>query len=118
MTANTPASRKAKGREFQKEIRQSIVDNCHLDQNDLKSTSMGCGGIDLWPSAQARLIFPYAVECKRTEKLNLAAAIAQCEINANSEGLAPLLVFRKNRGRAWAVLPWDVFIKLASPFDK
>jgi hypothetical protein len=35
MTANTPASRKAKGREFQQEIRNAIIKELNLDENDL-----------------------------------------------------------------------------------
>jgi predicted RecB family endonuclease len=117
MTANTPASRKAKGREFQQEIRNAIIKELNLDENDLKSTSMGASGIDIFLAASARDMFPYAIECKRTEKLNINAALAQCEINAKKEGLRPLLVFRRNRGKAWAVVEWDEFLRLASPFS-
>jgi hypothetical protein len=41
MTANTPASRKAKGRRLQQAVRQDLVDHLGIDPGDVQSTTDG-----------------------------------------------------------------------------
>lgn len=65
---------------------------------------MGESGIDIKLSALARKLFPYAVECKNTEKLNLFEAWNQATANAEKENLSPLLIVKKNRTKAVMVL--------------
>ena len=63
MTANTPASRKAKGRRLQQAVRQDLVDRLGIAPGDILSTAMGQSGCDLYLSPAARTIFPFGVEC-------------------------------------------------------
>ena len=67
MTANTPQSRKAKGRHLQQKIRDDIINTFKLTENDVRSTSMGAKGCDILLSENARINFPYAIECKSQE---------------------------------------------------
>lgn len=53
----------------------------------------------------------YAVEVKMVEKLNVWAALAQCEAAAAATD-TPLLCFRRNRSRWYAALPLDDLIPL------
>ena len=46
MTANPPASRKAKGRRLQQEVRQDLVDRLGIAPGDILSTGMGQTGSD------------------------------------------------------------------------
>jgi len=73
---------------------------------------MGSPGSDLITSNAARKTFPFSVECKRAEKLSIYAAIDQAEANAEKDRLHPLIVFRKNRSRAYVTLRLDDFIAL------
>jgi len=113
MTANTPSTRKAKGRSLQNFVHDSITETFpELEFGDVKKAIMGESGIDIKLSPHARRIFPYGVECKNTEKINIWAAIIQCEDNAIKEKLTPLLVIKRNRMDPHIVLRWSDFIKL------
>lgn len=113
MTANTPSSRKAKGRTLQNFVHNNILLNFPtLEDGDVKKAIMGESGIDIKLSPHARRIFPYGIECKNTEKINIWSAINQCEDNAIKEKLTPLLVIKRNRTDPHVVLKWDDFIKL------
>ena len=112
MTANTPASRKAKGRRFQQAVRQDLVDRLGIDPGDILSTAMGQSGCDLYLSPAARERFPFGVECKAQETISLPAWWRQCTANAEKEGLTPLLVLKQSRREALAVLRWSDLLSL------
>ena len=114
MTANTPASRKAKGRRLQQAVRQDLVDRLGIDPGDILSTGMGQSGCDLYLSPAARERFPFAVECKAQEAIALPAWWRQCTRNAEAEGLAPLLILKQSRREALAVLRWEDLLALLS----
>jgi hypothetical protein len=115
MTANTPRTRKAKGRGFQDFVHAEILTAFpELTEHDVKKSIMGECGIDIKLSTHARKIFPYAVECKNMEKINIWATIKQCEENAIKEHLTPLIVFKRNRAEPHVVLKWEDFLKLVS----
>ena len=112
MTANTPASRKAKGRRLQQAVRQDLVDRLGIDPGDVQSTAMGQSGCDLYLSPAARERFPFGVECKAQEAIALPAWWRQCTANAEAEGLAPLLVLKQSRREPLAVLRWSDLLAL------
>ena len=112
MTANTPASRKAKGRRLQQAVRQDLIDRLGIDPGDILSTAMGQSGCDLYLSPAARERFPFGVECKARETISLPAWWKQCETNASKVGLVPLLVFKRNREEPLAVLRWTDLLSL------
>jgi len=112
MTANTPASRKAKGRVFQQQLREDLITHLDINPDDILSTAMGQGGCDLYLSPAARSIFPFGVEAKRCETISLPAWWKQCESNASKVGLIPLLVFKRNREEPLAVLRWSDLLAL------
>ena len=112
MTANTPASRKAKGRRFQQAVRQDLIDCLGIDPGDILSTAMGQSGCDLYLSPAARDRFPYGVECKHQEAIALPAWWRQCTANAEKEGLTPLLLIKRNREEPLAVLRWGDLLAL------
>jgi len=114
MVATTPKSRKQKGKAFQNRVRQDLVDRLGIDPGDILSTAMGQSGCDLYLSPAARTIFPFGVECKAQERIALPEWWKQCARNAAAEGLTPLLVFRRNREDALAVLRWEDLLALLS----
>ena len=114
MTANTPASRKAKGRRLQQAVRRDLVDRLGIDPGDILSTGMGQSGCDLYLSPAARERFGFGVECKAQERIALPEWWKQCTRNAEAEGLAPLLVLKQSRREALAVLRWEDLLSLLS----
>tara|TARA_R110002050_G_scaffold7440_3_gene28827 strand:+ start:10103 stop:10438 length:336 start_codon:yes stop_codon:yes gene_type:complete len=104
-------SAKAKGRNLQKWVRDLILESYPaLEPDDVRSTSMGAGGEDVQLSPAARKCFPYSVECKNVEKLNVWAAYEQAE--ANSGDYEPLLIMKKNRKKPLVVMDAETFINL------
>ena len=70
-------SRKAKGRRLQQKFMQLLIEKLDIDSEDIESRSMGAGGEDLIMSNAARHKFPFSIECKNQEKLNIWAAWEQ-----------------------------------------
>ncbi len=110
----TPQSSKAKGRRFQQEIRDIIIQTTGINPGDILSRGMGQQGTDIYLSTPARNKFPFAVECKNTERLSIWEAIRQTETNAAKESLIPMLAFRRNRHKPYIAIPADEFFKLWS----
>ena len=105
------SSAKAKGRNLQKWVRDAILESFpSLEPDDVRSTSMGCGGEDLQLSPAARKKFNFSVECKNVEKLNVWAAYEQASANCGKH--EPLLVMKKNRKKPLVVMDAEEFIKL------
>ena len=109
-----PQCAKAKGRRLQQEVAASIRRAFpHLGETDVASVAMGRAGEDIVLSPAAESVFPYSVECKCVERLNVWSALAQASRNA-SEEKTPILAIRRNRQEAHAVVPWDHFVALVA----
>lgn len=116
MVANTVQSRKSKGRLLQKAVAAQILKSFpHLHESDVQSTSMGAGGVDVKLSKAAQDVFPFAIECKATEKFNIWDAWKQASYNAKD--LNPLVVHRKNHTKALAIVDLEYFVELHRQCD-
>ena len=104
-----PQSAKAKGRLFQQWVRDMLIEERNIHPEDIESRSMGAGGEDLIMARDARQKFPFSIECKNQEKLNVYEAYAQA--CANSGDPAPILFMKKNRKKPLVVLDAEWFIK-------
>jgi len=111
MARLTTRSAKAKGRRLQQFVRDVFLRFApNLEQDDIRSTTMGESGEDVQLSPAARKVYPYSVECKNVEKLNIWEAISQCKKNA--KGHTPLVVFKKNGHEVYIAIPFTKFMKL------
>lgn len=107
-----PSSAKAKGRRLQDYIRDRILATFpELEPDDVRGAIMGESGVDVKLSPAARRLFPWAVECKNQQRLNIWAALAQTEGNAG-DTTKPLLVFSRNRTSTYVALDLDDFLEL------
>lgn len=105
-------SAKAKGRKLQTEVKQLILDAFpSLEEDDVKTAIMGESGEDIKLSPAARKLFPYSVECKNTEKLNIWSALEQAETNTKA-GLHPIVFFRRNRSKTYVVIEAEHFLNV------
>lgn len=96
-----PRSAKAKGRRLQNQIRDLILENFpQLEPDDVRPAIMGESGEDIKLSPAARKLFPYSVEAKNVEKLNVWSALEQSSKNAG-EDAEPLLFFKRNRSKLY-----------------
>lgn len=107
------SSKKAKGRGLQKNIKNILLEcfKGQLEEDDIRSTSMGASGVDLLLSPAAQKLIPFAIECKNQERLNIWSAIEQAEKNA-TQTLKPLVVFKKNYSKTYVALELNEFLAL------
>jgi hypothetical protein len=107
----TPAAGKDKGRRLQQWIMNMILERFpSLDPDDVTSRSMGCGGEDILMSPKARAKFPFSIEAKNSERLNIYKAYGQACENSGDQH-EPLLIIKKNRSRPLAVVDAEWFIR-------
>jgi len=107
-------SRKAKGRRLQNQFMQLLIEKLDIDPEDIESRSMGAGGEDLIMSKAARNKFPYSIECKNQERMNIWSAWDQAN---NNKGIyEPLVVIKKNGVKPLVVLDAENFLDMIKEF--
>ena len=103
-------SAKAKGRKLQQWVRDILIEELEIHKEDVESRSVGAGGEDLIMSRAAREKFPYSIECKNQEKVNVWEAMKQAESN---KGLyTPVVIIKRNRSRPLVLIDAEEFINL------
>ena len=105
-----PQSAKAKGRRLQQQFRELLIEEVGIHPEDIESRSMGAGGEDLIMARAARQKFPYSIECKNVEKLNVWEAYKQAE--ENSKDYEPVVVMKKNNHKTLVVIDAEHFVKI------
>ena len=108
-------SAKAKGRRLQQWFRDLLIDKLGIHKEDIESRSMGAGGEDLIMSRSARNKFPYSIECKNQEKINIWESYKQAE--ENSKDYEPVVVMKKNNHKTLVVLDAEHFVKIHKDSD-
>ena len=105
-------SAKNKGKRLQNKIRDLILEkfNAKLEPDDVRSQIMGMSGEDIVLSPAARRLFPFSVECKNQESLNIWSSLEQAEGNSGKH--TPLVIFKRNRSKIYAVLEFEELLKL------
>ncbi len=103
-------SAKAKGRRFQQWIRDKLIELLSIHPEDIESRSMGAGGEDLILARVARLAFPYSIEAKCQERVNLWDAYKQAE--ANCGDYEPIVFLKRNNHKPLALVDAEHFIRL------
>ena len=103
-------SAKAKGRRFQQWVRDKLIEVLSIHPEDIESRSMGAGGEDLIMARAARESFPYSIECKNQEKINLWESYKQA--TENSGKYEPVVFIKRNNHKPLVVVDADYFINL------
>ena len=103
-------SAKSKGRRLQQWLRNVLVESLNIHPEDIESRSMGAGGEDLIMSSAARKSFPYSIECKNQEKINIWSAYQQAQ--ENSKGYTPIVVLKRNNVKPLILIDAESFIDL------
>ena len=103
-------SKKAKGRRLQQWVRDLLIEKLDVHPEDIESRSMGAGGEDLIMSRAAREKFPYSIECKNQESLNIWKSYEQAQQNCGD--YEPIVVIKRNNVNPLVLVEADYFIKL------
>ena len=103
-------SAKAKGRRFQQWVRNQLIEKLNVHPEDVESRSMGAGGEDLIMARAAREKFPYSIECKNQEKLNVWESYSQAV--ENSKNYEPVVVIKRNNHKPLIVVDAEYFVGL------
>ena len=104
-------SAKNKGKRLQNKVRDLLLEVFNdLEPDDIRSAIMGESGEDIKLSPAARKLIPYSFECKNQEKLNIWDSLNQAE--ENSGDYSPVLIFKRNRSKTYAVINIEKFIEL------
>ena len=118
MTIKT-SSCKAKSRNLQNFVAGVLrITFPSLHETDFAPAIMGESGTDIKLSHAARQIFPWAVECKNQEHINIWESWNQTEMNGLKEKLKPLLIFKRNRSEVLAVMKFSDFVMLVKEVKK
>ena len=106
-----PASAKAKGRTLQKLVRDTIL-KCSpsLEQDDVKSTSMGAQGEDVQLSPAARRQYPISIECKSRANYAFYKDYDQA-VNNCPKDCEPVLICKANHRSPVVIVDMDWFFR-------
>lgn len=109
------SSAKAKGRRACQELRDLILKAFpEIKPEDIRVTASGSNGEDLQLSNLAAGLFPYAVEVKNQERLNIWQSLLQTSLHSQKTGLEPLLAFRRNHSDMFVAIRVEHFLLLAA----
>jgi len=109
-------SRKAKSRYLQNIVKDKITKLFRLPTGAIRTSNTGEGGEDIkLLSLTAKKVFPYSTECKNSElHIGLYKNFKQAKKHSHRE---PLLVVKKNREPALAIVTLDHFFELIERDD-
>ena len=103
-------SAKAKGRRLQQWVRDLLSEKLNVHPEDVESRSMGAGGEDLIMARAAREKFPYSVECKNQEKVNVWESYSQAV--ENSTDYERVVVIKRNNHKPLVIVDAEYFVGL------
>ena len=104
-------SAKSKGRRLQNQVKELLLEAfTELEPDDIRTAIMGETGEDIKLSPAARREITFSFECKNQEKINIWESLNQAE--ENSGDYPPVLIFKRNRSKTYAVLEIDDFIDI------
>ena len=101
---------KAKGRRLQNWTRDTLMSLFGFTDEEVRCAIMGESGADVELSGRAKKSFPFAIECKCTERFNIYRAYEQA--CAHTDDLEPLVIFKSNRMKTLAILDAEKFMEI------
>lgn len=114
----TVSSAKAKGRALQQWVCQQVSDLTGFpytpgdDDSPIRSREMGQPGSDVVLKAEVRRVFPFSIECKSSESLNLTEAIGQAQSNKASDTDWMVVHRRRALPMDIVIMSWEAFAVL------
>ena len=113
------SSAKAKGRRLQQWVRDLILDLFPtLQEDDVKSTSMGAGGEDVQLSPAARRLLPITIECKNKKAFAVYRDYDQATNHSCKSNGEPVLVIKGDRRKPLVVVDATHYFRLLREVSK
>ena len=103
-------SAKAKGRRLQQWFRDLLIEELEVHPEDIESRAMGAGGEDLIMARAARAKFPYSIECKNQESVNVWKSYEQAV--ENSGNYEPIVIIKRNKSKPLVLIDAEHFVSL------
>lgn len=111
------SSAKAKGRRACAELADMLLRMTpELQKDDILVTPSGVTGDDLRFSPAAQKYFPWNVEVKNVEKLNIWSALNQAYSREQMDRHA-ILFFKRNRADMFVTMKADYFLKIVNDLN-
>ena len=105
-----PQSAKSKGRKFQQWVRDLLIEKLDIHPEDIESRSMGAAGEDIMMARSARNSFPFSIECKNQQSVNIWKAYEQAE--ENSGDYEPIVFLKRNNTKPLVLVDAEYFVEL------
>jgi hypothetical protein len=96
-------------------VRDLILETFPLEQDDVRSTSMGATGEDVQLSPAARRFVPFQIECKNKSKSQVHTYYNQAKEHGQHE---PLVITKMDRDIPLAVLSAETFFQLLKQLNE
>lgn len=112
------SSRKGKGRSLQQFVCTQISEMLNIpyvqsdDESLIRSREMGQAGTDVVLRGEAQQRFPFNVECKNTESLNITSVVQQAEANRKDPYNWLIVHKRKILPDPVVIMSWPAFVAL------
>ena len=110
------SSAKQKDRKLQQWVRDKLIEELGVHPEDIESRPMSSQGEDLIMARAARKKFPYSIECKNQESVNVWKAYEQSE--ENSGDYEPICFIKRNNQKPLVVVDAEYFVKLHVSSDR
>ena len=105
-----PQSAKSKGRKFQQWVRDLLIEKLDIHPEDIESRSMGAAGEDIMMARSARNLFPFSIECKNQQSVNIWKAYEQAEENSGDH--EPIVFLKRNNIKPLVLVDAEYFVEL------
>lgn len=104
-------SAKNKGNRLQNHVADLLGEYLGITIGDIKKTTAGVNGPDVEVADAILDHFPFSVECKNVEKVNVWAAYEQAVVNCKGPRI-PLAVIKRNRSKCLAIIEITDFLNI------
>lgn len=104
------ASAKNKGRRLQQWVVSKLIEILGFTKGEAISRPMGSSGEDIIMPPYPSRGFPYSIECKNQERVNIWEAYKQAEYNSGK--FEPIVVIKKNNKKPLILVDAEFFISL------
>ena len=108
------SSAKAKGRRACQDVALLLYKYTpSLKPGDIDITSSGVTGEDIRLSPAAREVYPFVIECKNQESINIHKSYEQATTNKKIEPhLMPVVYYKRNTSELMVTMAAEDFVKL------
>lgn len=108
-----PKSAIQKGKAFMKHVVELLRHRApHLGENEIRIGAPGVKSHDIWMTDKACEYYPFTIECKWQESLNIWACLDQAEAQNKRADRSAVLFFKRSRSDVYVAMKANEFLNL------